>query len=259
MTAPWRPAASAPSGQPQPDDDGTDTRGRFPPRAIGIALAGLVAGNLAAVVGYVVGQAVVPGTDAGALLLSELLLWGGMLGACAYASRVHATGSFRRDFAIRPRPVDIGIGLLAAVCDWVAASGVSVLVSLLGKGYAGSNSNIVADVRSDKAALVVTIAFALAGAPIVEELFFRGLLQRALEPFAGVVGAILLQGLMFGGIHVLETSGAGRLGLWLSLSAVGIVHGVVYQRVKRITASMWAHALFNTVGVVLIFAVLLPA
>jgi membrane protease YdiL (CAAX protease family) len=82
--------------------------------------------------------------------------------------------------------------------------------------------------------------------------------QRALEPVAGVVGAILLQGLVFGGVHVAETSGAGRLGLWLSLSAVGVVHGFVYHRVKRSTASMCAHALFNAFGVVLIFATIRP-
>jgi uncharacterized protein len=258
VTAQGRPAPPDQSGCAGAAPEPADERARFPTKALGIAVAGLVAGNLVAVIGYVVGQAALPGTNAGALLLSELALWGGMVGACAYASRVHATGSLRRDFAIRPRPVDVGIGLLAAIADLVAAYAVSFLVSLLGNDFVGSNSNIVTDVRDDTAALVLTIVFALAGAPIVEELFFRGLLQRSLEPLAGVAGAIVLQGLVFGGIHVLETTGAGRLGLWLSLSAVGVVHGVVYQRVKRLTASMWAHALFNTSGVVLIFAFVRP-
>jgi uncharacterized protein len=258
VTVPGRPAAPAERSDESHPAPVADTRARFPGSVLWIAVAGLLAGNLIAVIGYSIGQAIVPGTDAGAMLLSEVGLWGGMLGACAYASRLHGTGSLRHDFAIRPKRRDIAIGLGAAVADWIAATGVSVLVSLLGRDYAGSNSNIVTDVRSDVPALAVTIAFAVAGAPIVEELFFRGLVQRALEPLAGIIGAILLQGLVFGGVHVAETSGAGRLGLWLSLSAVGVVHGIVYHRVKRSTASMCAHALFNAFGVVLIFATIRP-
>jgi membrane protease YdiL (CAAX protease family) len=247
------------SSQAEPVDDvvkvdSVDSRARFPGRAVLIALAGLFAGNVAAVVGYAVGIVVSPNEKATSLLLSEVLLWAGMVGACWWASGRFGSRDFRTDFGVRPRRTDPAWGLLFALVDWVAATAIGWLVSLLGKSYAGSNSNIVTDVRHDVPALAATVVFAIAGAPIVEELFFRGLLQRSIERLGGVPGAILVQGLLFGAVHVAETTGAGRLGLWLSLSAVGVVHGVVYQRFKRITVSMWTHAWFNVTGVVLIFA-----
>lgn len=258
MSAPARggaspPGAGSPRGAGHPADD---PRPPLPPLAGAIGLAGLLVGNVAAVVGYAVGVAITPHELFTALLLSELLLWGGMLGACWYASRMFATGSFRVDFSVRPKRSDVALGVLFALADWAAANAVTQLVSLLGRSYAGDNSGIVTDVRDDVPALGLTVAFALLGAPIVEELFFRGLMQRSIQAWAGVPGAIAVQGLLFGAVHLGEDSGAGLLGLWLSLSAVGIVHGIVYQRYKRITTSMWTHVMFNVGGVVLIFLTL---
>ena len=229
-----------------------DTRARLPARALLIALAGLVGGNVAAVVGYSVGLSVTPDERVTPLVLSEFLLWGGMLWACVVASRRYGTGLVRADFAVRPRGTDAAWGLLFAVADWVAAGTVTWLVSRLGRSYAGSNDSIVTDVLDDPPALVATILFAVVGAPIVEELFFRGLVQRALESWAGIGVAVVLQALLFGAVHLAEIRGSGWLGLWLSLSAIGLVHGLVYQRFRRITTCMWTHALFNVTGVLVI-------
>lgn len=242
------------SGAEEVQEPATDPRGQLPARAVMAAVGGLLVGNVAAVIGYAIGDLATPTELLVPLILSELALWAGMLGACRWASARLGSGSFRTDFGWRPRRFDAGWGLLLALVDWIAAGVVAQLVGLLGKGYAGSNATIVTDVRHDVPALVATIAFAVVGAPIVEELFFRGLLQRSLESWAGVPVAIVLQGLIFGAVHIVEITGKGQLGLWLSLSAVGIVHGVAYQRFKRITVSIWAHAIFNLGGVVLIFA-----
>ena len=248
------PAPVAPGGPPAGDPRREPARpATFPGRVLWIALIGVVVGNLLAGVGYALGLWAVPGTDAGAIALGQLLLWGGLLWACVRASRGYGSGSVRRDFGLHPRPVDAAIGLGGAVLDWVAAYGVNELVSLLGPSYTGSNSDIVTDVRSDVPALAVTVVIAVLGAPIVEELFFRGLLQRSIVARVGVLWAVLGQGLLFGAVHVVETTGAGRLGLWLSLSAVGVVHGLLYQRFGRLTVPMWAHLWFNALGVIAIF------
>lgn len=251
------PLPAGPAGRAAVDEI-ADTRAPLPPRAALLALAGLGCGYVLGFVGAEVGLAISTTEKVWALLLSQAGLWAGMIGACVLASRRYGTGGFRRDFAVRPRAVDAAWGLLFAFADWVAAAAVSYLVvTFLGRGYHGSNGSVVTGYNTDVPALAAVIAFAVVGAPIIEELFFRGLVQRALEPLAGVAVAVLVQGLIFGGVHVAEGSGAGRLGLWLALSAVGVVHGLVYQRFKRITVSMWTHALFNAANVMLIYATVL--
>jgi CAAX protease family protein len=78
-------------------------------------------------------------------------------------------------------------------------------------------------------------------APFVEELFFRGIGVRALTYF-GAPAAILLTGVVFGGVH-------GVVGALIPLSLFGI--GLAWIRVR--SASIWpgfiAHATYNGIGV----------
>lgn len=232
-----------------------DQRARLPLSALAMAFAGLLAGYALSFVGGAVGYAISSSEQAWQLLFAELGLWTGMVGAAVLASRTFGSGDFRRDFGLRVRRTDPVWGLGGAAADWVAATVVSaIIVGVFGTRYRGSNSSIVTGYSGDVAAVAIVVLFALIGAPIVEELFFRGLVQRSLEPATGTAVAIVIQGLVFGGIHVTESSGSGRLGLWLSLSAVGVVHGVIYAKTRRLPASMWTHMLFNASNLALILA-----
>lgn len=251
------PAADRAAGRDGAGSGPEDERARFPLSALLLALAGLCAGYVLSIVGVAIGDAISRSERAWALLFGQFGLWAGMVGACLIASRAHGSGDPRRDFGLRPRRTDPVWGIGGGVADWVGSTAVAALVAgFVGKAYRGSNSDIVTNYHHDTAAIALVVAFAVVGAPIVEELFFRGLVQRALEPALGMVLALVVQALLFGGVHVTEEHGASQLGLWLSLSAVGLVHGVVYAKTRRLTAAMWTHALFNASSVVLILTTL---
>ena len=104
--------------------------------------------------------------------------------------------------------------------------------------------------------VVIAIATVLL-APAAEELFFRGLLLKGLVRLftplrvaggartAGVVLAVIADGLLFGLAH----------GEWVQLAglaAFGIVLAAVSYRTGRLGMNMVAHATFNLVAIVAI-------
>ena len=80
----------------------------------------------------------------------------------------------------------------------------------------------------------------------MEELFFRGILQRSLEAFWGSVVAIGVPSLLFVTIHTSVTVGSGgeaiAFGLFFSLS---VVLGVSYYLTENLWVPIIGHAIFN--------------
>src|SRR5439155_8914511 len=100
--------------------------------------------------------------------------------------------------------------------------------------------------------LAVVVALVLAGAPFVEELFFRGLLLRSLLPVLGTRGAIAAQALVFAGLHLRPSYGLGNVSLVVAIGTMGVVQGMVAERYRRLGPVMVAHSLFNLPGLLAI-------
>ena len=113
-----------------------------------------------------------------------------------------------------------------------------------------SNIEDVTDLDVDRAYVIATVITAVVAAPIVEEIVFRGVVMRGFLSRMPVVAAIVLQGVLFGTAHVDPVRGTGNIGLAIVLSGVGIVLGVAAYLLRRIGATIIAHAIFN--GVVMI-------
>jgi uncharacterized protein len=84
-------------------------------------------------------------------------------------------------------------------------------------------------------------------APVVEELFYRGLLLRSLDkrgiqPWLSVV----LSALLFAGMHFEALQFAG-------LFLFGIVLALLVHRTGRLGPAIWAHAAFNAVTVLQLY------
>jgi membrane protease YdiL (CAAX protease family) len=99
-------------------------------------------------------------------------------------------------------------------------------------------------------ALVVALALLAVGAPLVEELFFRGLLLRSLRSAIGrshgawaVPGSVVLSALAFGLAHFEAVQ-------FLGLAAFGVVLAVMAWRWDRLGPSVAAHAAFNASAVI---------
>ena len=80
-------------------------------------------------------------------------------------------------------------------------------------------------------------------APFVEELFFRGLLLRALWGRMGRVATVVVSAVLFGLAHV-------QLLQLPALVAFGLVSGALVVLTRRLAPAMWAHAAFNSFTVV---------
>ena len=104
-------------------------------------------------------------------------------------------------------------------------------------------------------AICVVLVFAAIGvlvAPVVEELFFRGVLLRSFRSRWAPAPAIAAQAVVFGMYHISLAYGWGNVGLVLSISALGAVFGVAAHQIRRLAPGMIAHAIVNTVAFITI-------
>jgi membrane protease YdiL (CAAX protease family) len=92
---------------------------------------------------------------------------------------------------------------------------------------------------------VLLVLLTVIGAPIVEELFFRGLLLRSLERRLRAPLAIGVAALLFSLAHfqVLQ---------FLALVIFGAIAGTLAHRAQRLGPAIWAHVAFNATTVVVL-------
>ncbi|MHB8670483.1 MAG: CPBP family glutamic-type intramembrane protease [Acidimicrobiales bacterium] len=234
----------------RPERRSPETRLALPGRAGLVALVGIVAGVALAVLGMMAGRLLFGASRAPALALSALGLWSGLIGACIVVSRRHGTGSVRCDFGAAGPWTDLGRGLVVSVIGRVAVTLVVIPLvmanrRLLDHGGGGT----LRSGHLDEAALATFAVIAIVGAPIVEELFFRGLLFRSFQGRLGVGGAALAQGALFGLAHASPLYGLRNVFVIAATATFGIVLAIVAERYRRLTPGMAAHAFFNLVAV----------
>jgi membrane protease YdiL (CAAX protease family) len=95
--------------------------------------------------------------------------------------------------------------------------------------------------------LAVLAVTALVVAPVVEELFFRGLLLRSLQRRVSAPTAVVLSALAFGLAHVVFDWGSGVV--LPALVALGMLSGIFAVRTGNLSRSILLHAGFNLVAV----------
>lgn len=156
------------------------------------------------------------------------------------------------DFGWRFEWVDLAYGFgIGGFLLFVAAGvgfAVSMLVGLDPGADESSNTQIVSD-AADGPALIIIIVAAVIMAPIVEELFFRGLCLRAIEKRFGTVPAVLGSTLLFTLPHFANPSLAGTTVLFAVIATVGLVLGILTVMTGRLGAAVIAHAVFNGIGI----------
>ncbi len=86
---------------------------------------------------------------------------------------------------------------------------------------------------------------AVALAPFVEELTFRGFLFNTLLKYAPVSVAAVISGIVFGLFH-------GSISAFVPLACSGVVLAYVYYLSGSLTASMLTHAIFNAINIALL-------
>jgi len=194
-------------------------------------------------------QAVPPGW----VVVSGLVgLWLGFVGAAVVASRTAGTGNVWRDMGLTVRRWDPLVGVAVGLAGQLLL--LPVLYVPLEHVVPDLNTKLSQPAKHltggfPGADLAVIAVLTVVVVPVVEELFFRGLVLRALVRVLsgsgralGVVLAVLLDGVVFGLAHF-------ELLQLLGLAAFGVVLAVVATRWRRIGPCIFAHATFNLIAV----------
>lgn len=157
------------------------------------------------------------------------------------------------------RPGDIGYVALGLIFQIAMAALLTPLSNLLFPG--GEPPQEVADVIAGADSGMLQIGLILAAvvlAPLTEELMFRGVLLRALEP-RGKRFALVLSALLFAAVHL---DGLDATQFWQSAVVVippifllGLVLGWVTQRSGRLGPAIFLHSGWNLLAA---FVLLLP-
>ena len=165
--------------------------------------------------------------------------WLVLLGAVFVAGQVFGIGS-ERDWNMRGRPIDIGHGVLGGLVLQVPILIVVMFILQLIFGDIAPSGRALALVDEatttiDYLALYGAIAI---GAPVVEELFYRGVVQKNLVARLGPWVGITLASVLFGIVHF-------SLVELVPLTVVGGVFGYLYHRSGRLAPAIVAHITFN--------------
>ena len=217
---------------------------------MGDAVAGFLAGVFLSVL-FISIWVAVSGSDRTTLGLFTAGIagnWLGLGGAIALASRRKGTGSLAVDFGLRIEARDIGPGLAAGVLSQlVLIPLLYVPVHLLFPDVdVAEKAKEVTDLAKGGGIALIAVCIVI-GAPLVEELFFRGLLQRSAARRLGPRWAIAISAVTFGLAHFQPVQ-------LLGLVAFGMVLGVLAQRSGRLGPSLVAHMAFNATTVVILVA-----
>lgn len=174
-------------------------------------------------------------------------LWTGLIGGLLYATRTRGTGSLVQDFGLRICwPWDVPLGVAAGLVSQYA------LIPLLYLPFEQIDRTLrhrletpaKRDTAAAHGALQITLLFLFlsVGAPLVEELFFRGMLMRAIDRRYGSVAAIAGSAVVFGLAHF-------QLLQLPALILFGLVLAILAKRTGRLGPGIVAHATFNAATV----------
>lgn len=181
--------------------------------------------------------------------LMQIPLWGGYLGAVLYAG-TKGEGVVS-DFGARVRPLDVPVGLAIGIVVQVVVLPLLYVPIFWLSGTDTEELSRPAQELADRAGGTVSwLLFALLVgllAPVVEELFYRGLLLRSIEKRGAAPWvAVVLSSVVFAAMHMQPLQFPGLL-------VFGLVSGTLAARSGRLGPSVFAHIGFNMTTVVMLY------
>jgi membrane protease YdiL (CAAX protease family) len=181
-------------------------------------------------------------------VLSVLCLWIPFVVALVVVSRRWGQDQFSRDFKVHLRWVDLA-GLPIGIASQLLL--VPLIYWPLQRIWPDAFSSDEIEQRArelwDKAHggwIVVLVVVVALGAPIIEELVYRGLILQALQSRLNDWVALIISAAWFALIHLQPVELPG-------LFAFALVLGICFQRTGRLGMSVMAHIGFNAAGLLL--------
>lgn len=180
--------------------------------------------------------------------LATLASWSVYLTAATVVSRQAGTGNFRADYQIRFSwrdivgiPIGVAVQLLAIpVLYWPLRS---IWPDTFSEQRLQENATDLAD-RATGASVIILAAMVVIGAPLVEEIVYRGMLQLPLSTRYPRVAAWLFVATLFTLIHFRPVEYPGLFLFALVVGACTLITG-------RLGLSIIVHLAFNATGLAL--------
>lgn len=173
--------------------------------------------------------------------LLQVPLWVALLGVPLAATHLKGRRSLRRDFGFAMRWSDVPVGLALGLALQL---GLGILLQLLypllgiDVDRVGESAQELTAEATNGFGVALVILIAAIGAPLFEELFYRGLFLRAVQRRFGDAAAVVVPAVVFGLVHF-------QLFDLLALVLFGVAMGIVTLRVGRLGLAIWAHVAFN--------------
>ena len=237
-------------------DDLVGERHEEPRWGLPDVIVAFLAANLLSILGYTAYAAVrgVPLSSLasdelsiGEVALLQVPLTVGLLGVPLLATRLRGNGPVA-DLGWWARWQDCPIGLAIGVaCQFVLVPLVTLPFLIL----SGSDADELAEPArelTDKATgpgILLLLLVVVVAAPLAEEVFFRGLLQRSLVRHLPMWPALVITSLAFAATHFQALQ-------FPALAAFGLVLSLLAFHTGRLGLSTWTHVGFNAATVVLL-------
>lgn len=175
-------------------------------------------------------------------------LWLGFVGAPVWAAATRGAGVVK-DFGLRVRAIDLPVGAASGVAaQFLLVPAVSVPIFWLTNTDLDKLSEpareLGAKANTPGGVLLMFLIVGI-GAPIAEELFFRGLVLRTMEKRFGTAWAVVGSSVVFGATHFQPLQ-------FPALTAVGAVFALLAVRTGRLGPAIAAHMAFNTATVIVL-------
>ena len=178
--------------------------------------------------------------------LLQVPLWAGYLGGPLIATRTKGRGPVA-DLGATIERRDVVPGLLAGVVTQLVLVPLLywlVILRFFDGDLSGPAEELI-DRADDPLGVVLVVLIAGVGAPLVEELFFRGFLLRGLERRLGTTWAVLVSSLVFAGVHLQGLQ-------FPALFLFGLLAAWLTVRSGRLGPAWAAHVGFNAVTVAIL-------
>jgi membrane protease YdiL (CAAX protease family) len=139
----------------------------------------------------------------------------------------------------------------------VIAIGVGIPLTILFHALSGQETTTPDQLPSNLSttAAAMSVVLAVLVAPVVEELFFRGIVFRSVRDRRGFWVGAIVSGLLFGLVHYVPAAWQDTLLLQSIMVFTGIGLAWIYERRGNLLANIAAHMAFNTIGIILILSV----
>ena len=181
-------------------------------------------------------------------ILSVLLLWIPFVVALSVVSARWGSGRFTDDFRLKFRAIDlvgipIGIASQLLLLPLLYLPLRSIWPETFSSEEVAQRARELWDRASD-GWIIALVIIVVVGAPLIEEIVYRGMILQALQGRINEVLALIASSLWFAVIHLQPVELPGLFAFALVLGATFLVTG-------RLGCPILAHVSFNAVGLLL--------